>query len=130
MKKILTAITLVFSVHAGAATINLSCDGISSGQKVAEERSVFDISVNDKTGAMSLPASPTGCFSLPELKKQLKASCSIDDVNAKCTCETFWGTSFITLSRSTATLTIDKIWADNSQSKGIYQCKRVTNKVF
>ena len=130
MKKILAILSFLLSAHAGAATINLSCDGVSSGQKIAEERSVFDISVNDKTGAMSLPASPTGCYSLPELKKQLKASCSIDDVNAKCTCETFWGTAFITLSRSTATLTIDKTWNDNTQSKGIYQCKKVTGKIF
>lgn len=127
-----TAISLMLLVNfAKAETVNLSCNGSMGGQHIAEEQYAFDMSVDDKTGNMSLPASPSGCYDyLPDTKSRLKASCTINSAMASCKCESFWGTSFIRLSRSTAKLTIEKLWKDNDQSKGIFDCTRVTKKVF
>jgi hypothetical protein len=113
---------------ANAANVDLTCSGKMGGQRILEEQFTFDISVDDKTGNMIVPPSPTGCFDLEQ--SRLKGECSINQTNAFCKCESFWGTSFLTLSRSTAVLTIEKLWKDGDISKGIFTCKKITKKVF
>ncbi|MBU3606862.1 hypothetical protein [Polynucleobacter nymphae] len=130
MKKIVLLIFTLITIQATAGTIDLSCSGVMGGQRILEESYQFDIAVNDKNGAMSLPQTPTGCYSFEGSTIPLKFSCSIDNVNAYCSCESFWGKSYITLSRSTASLTISKIWKDGDTSKGIFKCNRITKKVF
>ncbi len=119
---------LSFPITATSANIDLTCSGKIGGPRILEEQFTFDMSVDDKTGNMIVPPSPTGCFALEKTK--FKGECSINQTNAFCTCESFWGTSFLTLSRSTAILTIERLWKDGDISKGIFTCKRVTKKVF
>lgn len=129
LKEFLTLIVgLTLSTSISAAIVDFSCSGKMGGQRILEEQFSFDISVDDKTGNMTVPPSPTGCYSFPEAK--FKGECSINQTNASCTCESFWGTSYLTLSRSTAILTIQKIWKDGDLSKGIFTCKRITKKAF
>lgn len=130
IKKLALLITSLISLNATAAIIDFSCSGVIGGQRILEESHQFDISVNDTTGAMTLPQSPTGCYSFEGSTAPLKASCSIDNSNAHCSCESFWGSSYITLSRSTASLTISRIWKDGDTSRGIFKCNRITKKVF
>lgn len=128
-KKLLVLISIfLFPITAISANIDLTCSGKMGGQRILEEQFTFDISVDDKTGNMTVPPSPTGCFA--NEKSKFKGECSINQTNAFCTCESFWGTSFLTLSRSTAVLTIEKLWKDGDTSKGIFTCKRITKKVF
>jgi hypothetical protein len=129
MKKLVFLISvLLIPITANSANIDLTCSGKMGGQKIQEEQFTFDMSVDDKTGNMTVPPSPTGCFAME--KSKFKGECSINQTNAFCTCESFWGTSFLTLSRSAAVLTIEKLWTDGDMSKGIFNCKRITKKVF
>jgi hypothetical protein len=129
MKKLVFLISIfLIPITANSANIDLTCSGKMGGQRILEEQFTFDMSVDDKTGNMTVPPSPTGCFGSE--KSKLKGECSINQTNAFCTCESFWGTSFLTLSRSTAVLTIEKLWKDGDMSKGIFTCKKITKKVF
>jgi hypothetical protein len=119
---------LSIPASAISATIDFSCSGKIGGQRVLEEQHIFDIAVDDKTGNMTVPPGPTGCYSLPNTK--FKGECSINQTNAFCRCESFWGTSHLTLSRSTATFTIERVWKDGDISKGIFTCNRITKKAF
>lgn len=130
MMKRLIFLTIAFLIPIGAnsANIDFTCSGKIGGQRILEEQFTFDMSVDDTTGNMTVPPSPTGCFAIE--KSKFKGECSINQTNAFCTCESFWGTSFLTLSRSTAVLTIEKLWKDGDMSKGIFTCKKITKKVF
>lgn len=131
-------LTIFACCGASAEVVNLYCAGVMKGRGIADSPYDFDLVMDSKTGYMSgFPFGLSfGCFSV-NAEKTNPMKCSIDDIEAICTCQNHGLQKIFTLSRRSATLIVEGSAFDKKgdlvedmSMRGRFSCQKIKNKVF
>ena len=124
---------LLFPAVSVANEIYFYCSGVTQGKTIADSPHNFDLQVGINPPFLNGPQGPLGmCIAFDETqRKNIKWSCSINDVQLRCECS---GGDYIinathTLSRISGKLRFTSV-LKNDVFYGEYDCKRVSKKVF
>ena len=139
IKFILLGLVALGCSIANAGSTNFYCSGVVKGKGISDSPYDFDLLVDSNTGYMSgFPVGLyLGCFQLEKNSEKINPmKCSIDDIEAICTCQNYGFSRKFTLSRRSAVMIVDSLFdasnepIENNITRGRFTCQKLKNKTF